>query len=142
MERVLELPEFPDSRVMFSTEVAARADSEWQTELAVSGSYDGPTDIVASRGYRLWWRIQRNLLRERGTAMLVRSTGELVTSEWTSTITIDRDMAKRFPTSGQVARVDITPFRIEGATLSYDWHGSVAQPAPYPKRSRTPQRDR
>jgi hypothetical protein len=134
----LELPEFPNTRVMFSTEVVAKSKSEWRTELALSGSYDGPTDFVASRGYRLWWRIERGLLRERGMAMLERSGGELVASEWTSTITIDRDLAKRFPTSGQVARVHISPFRIDGSTMSYDWHGAVAAQAPFPKRTRTP----
>jgi hypothetical protein len=67
-------------------------------------------------------------------AMLERSDGELIASEWTSTITVDRDIAKRFPTSGQVARVLISPFRIEGATMRYDWRGTVSPQAGFPKR--------
>jgi hypothetical protein len=132
----LELPDFPETRFLFATEVVATSKSEWHTELALSGTYDGPTDFVASRGYRLWWKIERGLLRERGMAMLERSSGELVASEWTSTITIDREMARRFPTSGQVARVVISPFQIDGAKMRYDWHGAVAAQAPYPKRTR------
>ena len=134
---MLELPDFPESRVVFTTEVVATSKSKWHTELALTGSYDGPTDFVASRGYRLWWRTERGLLRERGMAMLERSSGELVASEWTSTITIDREMAKRFPTSGQVARVVIAPFRIDGATMRYDWRGAVSAQAPFPRRART-----
>jgi hypothetical protein len=42
-----------ETRVVFSTEVVASSDAEWQTEMTLSGSYDGPTDFVASRGYRL-----------------------------------------------------------------------------------------
>lgn len=137
VERVLELPEFPETRVVFSTEVVASSDSEWHTELSLSGSYDGPTDFTASRGYRLWWQIERGLLRERGLSMLERSGGELVATEWTSTITIDRDMAKRFPTSGQVARVTFSPFDIDGSTMRYDWHGAVAAQAPFPQRRRS-----
>lgn len=132
------MPDSPGSRIVFATDVVATSPTEWHTDLRLEGSYDGPTDFVASRGYRLWWRTDRRLLRERGMAMLERSNGELVASEWTSTITIDREMANRFPSSGQIARVVISPFQIDGSTMRYEWLGALSAQAPFPKRTRRP----
>src|SRR4029079_16671404 len=112
--RVLTLPEFPDSQVTFSTRVTCDSETEWSTVIEIGGIYDGPVDFVASRGYRLWWTIHEDHLLERGMAMLERSSGEFVASEWTSTILIKPDAAKRYTHSNEVARITISPFKIEG----------------------------
>jgi hypothetical protein len=70
-------------------------------------------------------------------AMLERANGELVASEWTSTISVAADVAKRLPPSGQVARVMISPFEVDGHTMRYEWHGTVAAQAPFPSRQRS-----
>lgn len=114
----------------------ASSAEEWSTELTLAGTYDGPTDFVASRGYRLWWTINRGRLLERGMALLERSQGGLVACEWTSTITVDAKMAAQFPRSGQVARISITPFEVDGAAMKYEWHGEIAQQTPFPRQRR------
>src|SRR4029079_10980000 len=121
--RVLTLPEFPDSQVTFSTRVTCDSETEWSTVIEIGGVYDGPVDFVASRGYRLWWTIDEDHLLERGMAMLERSSGEFVASEWTSTISINSDVAKRFSRLGEVARITISPFKVDGSKMSYEWNG-------------------
>ena len=134
------LPDFPGCEVEFSTSVTAPSENEWSTEIAVSGSYDGPTDFVASRGYRLWWTLDKGRLLERGMALLERSSGEFVASEWASTITVDSRMVERFPRLGENARIDISPFKIKDNAMSYDWHGTVAAQMPYPGQYGTDKR--
>lgn len=64
--------------------------------------------------------------------MLQRSSGELVDSEWVSTIAMDPRTLQRFPRSGEVARISISPFDIDGNTMTYAWNGAVAAVRPYP----------
>ena len=131
---MLTLPEFPDCQVTFSTRVEAESATDWSTVIEIGGVYNGPFDFVASRGYRLWWTIDDDHLLERGMAMLERSSGEFVASEWTSTISVNSDAAKRFPQPEQVARISIAPFKIKGSKMSYEWSGTVARLAPFPRR--------
>jgi hypothetical protein len=126
------LPDFPHCEVEFSTRVTAEAENAWSTEIAISGSYDGPTDFVASRAYRLEWTSDHNRLLERGIAMLERSSGELVASEWASMITVDRRVLEAFPRSGEIARIVISPFKLKGNSMSYEWHGTIAAQMPFP----------
>lgn len=64
--------------------------------------------------------------------MLQRSSGALVESEWVSTIAVDARTLQRFPRSGEVARISISPFDIDGNTMKYEWNGAVAAVRPYP----------
>lgn len=139
LERVLSIPDFPSSEIQFSTTVIPQSETEWSTEIEVSGTYDGPTDFIASRGYRLWWTHDGERLLERGIAMLERSSGELVASEWVSTIRVDAQTLTRFPKSGEVARIRVSPFDIDGNSMSYKWNGTVATVSPYPTFDRSGQ---
>lgn len=111
--------------------------TEWVTELEVSGTYDGPTDFVASRGYRIWWTHDEARVLERGVALLERSSGELVASEWESTIESDARRLNGFPRSGQVGRITISPFAMDGNTMTYEWKGSMETMRPYPTFGRS-----
>ena len=71
---------------MFDADVTALSASEWSTDLTVSGTYDGPTDIVSVRDYEIDWTASGKTLVEKGRATLVSSSGRSVRSEWSSTI--------------------------------------------------------
>jgi hypothetical protein len=133
VRRVLTMPDFPDTEVRFSVRVAAAEPGDWTTELEIDGRYDGPTDFVAARGYRLAWTHEDGRLLERGSAVLERATGEFVVSEWSSTINADQRMLAKFPKRGEVARVDFSPFAVEGNQMSYEWRGHVDAQRAFPR---------
>ena len=84
VHRTVSYPEFPDSQLVFETEVKAVGKTEWSTKIAVSGTYNGPTDIASIRDYQLDWTTDGQSLSEKGSATLMTLTGKSVRSNWTS----------------------------------------------------------
>ena len=111
---------------MFDADVTALSASEWSTDLTVSGSYDGPTDIVSVRDYEIDWTASGRTLLEKGRATLVSSSGRAIRSEWSSTIRAKDHGFRGFPSAGEVVRVSISPFKVEGSKMSYTWQGTVS----------------
>ena len=131
VRRTVTYPDHPNSTFVFDTEVRAIGGGQWSTNLRVTGTYDGPTDIVSVRDYQVNWTTDGKTLAERGRATLLSASGDAVRSEWTSTITpLAPDLAA-FPVAGEVANVSYSPFELAGDTMSYEWEGSVqARPGP------------
>jgi hypothetical protein len=124
VRRTVSYPEFPKSQVVFDTEVTA-AGAEWSTKIMVSGTYDGPTDIVAVKDYQVAWTTDGKSLFEKGTATLELSSGGSVRSVWSSSIVADKPRFARFPREGETINVTYSPFKIEGNKMSYEWEGTV-----------------
>jgi hypothetical protein len=131
--RAVSYPDHPDSLIVFDVRVVAGSDSEWITEIAVTGRYTGPTDIVASDDYQLTWIAEGAKLLESGAASLARSSGERLRQIWSSIITPgeggkeNSPRFETFPAGGQVVNATISPFRIDGRRMSYEWEGTVAK---------------
>ncbi len=125
VHRKLSYPEFPNSEVVFDTEVTALRDSEWSTKITISGTYDGPTDVVSVRDYQLEWTTDGKTLFEKGSATLVLSSGRSIRSIWSSSIVPDKPRFERFPSGGETVNVTFSPFKIDGNQMSYEWHGAV-----------------
>ncbi len=133
VRRVLTMPDHPGTEVRFSVRVSAAEPGDWTTELEIDGRYDGPTDFVASHGYRLAWTHEGDRLLERGSAVLERASGEFVVSEWASTIDVDLRMLAKFPKRGELARVAISRFDVTDREMSYEWTGQVEAQRAFPK---------
>lgn len=125
VHRELSYPEFPKSKVVFETDVKSVSDKEWSTNISISGTYDGPTDVVSVKDYRLEWTTDGRALSEKGSATLVLSSGRTIRSLWSSTYTPERPQFDRFPREGEIVDVTFTPFQINGNQMSYDWHGEA-----------------
>lgn len=126
VERTVSFPEYPNSSLVFRAEVRAANASEWATDLDISGTYDGPTDVVSVRDYEVRWAVEDGALVETGNATLVLSSGGTVRSEWSSSIVAQGQDFSSFAPSGQVVRVTYSPFRIDADSMSYDWEGTVS----------------
>jgi hypothetical protein len=126
VERTISFPDYPNSSIIFETDVRATTQAVWETDLRISGSYDGPTDVVSVRAYELTWTIENGTLIESGTATLVLSSGESLRSTWSSRITSEGQDFRGVPEAGETVRVTVSPFRIDADSMSYDWEGSVA----------------
>ena len=126
VHRTVSYPDFPNSQVVFDTEVTALRDAEWTTKISVSGTYDGPTDVVSVKDYRLEWSTDGNTLFEKGSATLVTSSGRSFGSVWTSSIVPEKPRFERFSRTGETVNVTFSPFRIDGNKMSYSWQGTVA----------------
>lgn len=124
--RTLTYPDFPKSQIVFDVQVRAAADSVWITDISISGTYDGPTDIVSTKDYQLIWIIDGDALLESGSATLELSSGGSVRSVWSSKIIPDKG-CKGFPPAGELINVSISPFRINGNSMSYKWEGTVKE---------------
>jgi hypothetical protein len=125
VHRTLSYPEFPKSGLVFDTEVRAVSDTEWSTKIKISGTYDGPTDVVSVKDYQLEWTTDGKTLSEKGSASLVTSSGRSVRSAWASTYSPDKPHFEHFPPGGESVKITFSPFNIEGKRMSYDWRGTV-----------------
>ena len=123
----MSYPEFATSRLVFEADVTALNPSEWSTDLTVTGTYDGPTDIVGVRDYEIDWTVSGKTLLEKGRATLVTSSGRSIRSEWSSTITAKDGGLRGFPPAGEIVSVSISPFKVEGSKMSYTWQGTVSR---------------
>jgi hypothetical protein len=128
--RAISYPEHPESLIVLDVQVAANK-SEWTTDITISGKYDGPTDIIACQDYQINWIINGNKILESGIAILESSSRKAVRQVWSSIITpkvrfgrIPR-IFRKFPSDGELLRASISPFKIDGNTMSYEWEGSV-----------------
>jgi len=124
--RTVTFPDFPDSELVLNVEVTATSPSEWITEMAINGTYNGPTDIVAKKDYQLDWSTDGKSLIESGSATLESASGEAVRSTWSSVITPEGGL-EGFPAAGEVVSVSISPFQIDGDSMSYEWEGTVQE---------------
>jgi hypothetical protein len=124
VHRTVSYPDFPKSQVVFDTQVTA-VGAEWSTQITISGSYDGPTDVVAVRDYQVEWTTDGKTLFEKGTAVLVLSSGGSVRSRWSSSIVPDQPRFANFPRGGETINVTFSPFKIDGNKMSYEWEGTV-----------------
>jgi hypothetical protein len=140
--RAVSYPDYPGSLVVFDAQVIARADSEWATEIAIYGTYTGPTDVITSDEYRLTWVSGSPRLLESGSASLGCSSGERLQQIWSSIITPTGDSQESlarimaFPAGGQVINATISPFRIDGHRMDYEWQGTVARQEQDPQQTR------
>jgi hypothetical protein len=131
--RAVSYPDHPESLLVFDVRVVASGESEWATEIAINGRYTGPTDIVASDDYRLTWVADGAKLLESGASSLARPGGESLRQIWSSIITPGEgakegsSRIKRFAPGGQVVNATISPFKIDGHRMSYEWEGTVAK---------------
>jgi hypothetical protein len=124
--RTISYPEFPESQIVVDVQVAAASDSEWGTNITVNGTYNGPTDIVSTKDYQLIWTTDGEKLLESGTATLELSSGGSVRQVWSSTIILEEGFNK-FPPAGELISVSISPFKIDGNSMSYEWEGTVKE---------------
>ena len=130
VSRAVSWPDHPGSLVIFDVRVEAKGGAEWITEITVSGHYDGPTDIVASEDYQLTWAVDGTRLLESGSASLASASGARVRQIWSSVITPEKGTSRRlaqFPSCGEVVEAKISPFRIDGNRMSYEWEGTVTK---------------
>ncbi len=104
-------------------------DKEWSTKITISGTYDGPTDVVGVKDYRMEWTTDGKTLFEKGSATLELSSGRSIQSVWSSSIVPDTPRFDKFPAGGETVNVTFSPFKIEGNTMSYDWKGTVGKMA-------------
>ena len=129
--RAISYPEFPKSKVILDVKVKAASGSEWVTDIYVTGTYDGPNNIVANKDYQIMWSADGGRLLETGSVTLLLSTGESIGQVWSSIITPENRpdrvsaMFKKFPKSGQVVTASISPFKINKNGMSYTWDGLV-----------------
>jgi hypothetical protein len=105
--------------------VRSVSEREWTTTITIGGSYDGPTDVIAVKDYRLDWSTDGKTLSEKGSSTLQLASGKSVRSEWTSIITPTKPNFERFASSGETATVTFTPFQIDGNKMTYEWSGTV-----------------
>lgn len=124
MRRSITYPDHPGSGIETEAVVKAGVGNVWDTHITVSGTYTGPTDIVAVRDYKLTWNREGLNIIESGSATLVLQSGGTVRQRWTSTITPVRAL-KELPPAGESISITVSPFRITGNSMSYDWEGTV-----------------
>ncbi len=125
VRRTVTYPDFANSRLDFEAEVRAVKDDEWSTDIAIGGTYDGPTDVVAVKDYTVLWSSDGKTLFEEGSADLVLASGGIVRSKWTSDILPTRQDLRDFPKEGERVMVSYSAFAIRGNTMSYEWEGTV-----------------
>jgi hypothetical protein len=128
--RAVSYPDHPESLILFDVQVIATSESDWTTEITINGTYTGPTDIVASEDYQLTWVADGGKLLESGGSSLARSSGERLRQVWSSIITPGEGTTESSPrlalaAGGQVIDATISPFKIDGGRMTYEWEGTV-----------------
>lgn len=122
--RTISYPDFPESKIVTDAQVKATRKSEWDTNITINGTYNGPTDIVSTKDYQLIWTTDGKNILESGSATLELKSGGSVRQVWTSTITPEHGLDK-FPQAGELINISISPFQIDGNSMSYKWEGTV-----------------
>jgi len=128
--RAVSYPDYPESLILFDVRVAAVAELEWVTDIFINGKYNGPTDIIASNDYKLTWVADGPKLLETGVASLELSSGKHLRQVWSSIITPEEASEEvsrlaKFPSVGEVITAKISPFKLDGNSMSYAWEGTV-----------------
>lgn len=124
LSRTISYPDFPESKIVTDAQVKAVRNSEWDTNITVNGTYNGPTDVIAAKDYQLIWTTNGKSIIESGSATLELSSGKSVRQVWSSTITPEQGFEK-FPPGGELITISISPFQIDGNRMSYKWEGTV-----------------
>jgi hypothetical protein len=124
MVRTITYPQFPGSKIVTNAQVKATRESEWDTNISINGTYDGPTDIASVQDYQLTWTTDGKNVLELGSATLVLKSGGSVRQTWESTITPARGVS-RFPKAGERINISVSPLQVDGNKMSYSWEGTV-----------------
>ncbi len=122
--RTITYPDFPESRIVTNAQVKAIRNSEWDTTITIDGTYNGPTDVVSAKDYQLIWTTDGKNILESGSTTLALASGGSVRQVWSSTIAPEQGFDK-FPQAGEQISISITPFKIDGNKMSYQWEGTV-----------------
>ncbi|MFZ0611482.1 MAG: hypothetical protein WAM73_04530 [Desulfobacterales bacterium] len=122
--RTITYPDFPESKIVTEAQVKAATETEWNTTIAINGTYNGPTDVVSAKDYQLTWTADGKNILESGSATLGLASGGSVRQVWSSTITPERGFDK-FPSGGELVTLNISPFKVDGNKMSYTWEGTV-----------------
>jgi hypothetical protein len=122
--RTITYPDFPGSQIETNAKVKAAKDTEWDTNISINGTYNGPTDVVSVKDYQLEWTSDGKSILESGSASLGLKSGGSVRQVWKSTITPEREIAK-VPPSGELISVSISEFKMDGNKMSYKWEGTA-----------------
>jgi hypothetical protein len=122
--RTISYPEFAGSQITTNAQVKAAKDSEWDTNISINGTYNGPTDVVAVKDYQIIWTSDGKSILESGSATLELKSGGSVRQVWKSTITPEHGI-EDFPQSGELITVSISQFQVNGNKMSYTWEGTV-----------------
>jgi hypothetical protein len=109
---------------MYESEVIA-VGAEWTTDITISGTYNGPTDVVAVEEYEVEWTSDGETLFEEGAATLVLASGGSLRSLWSSSISPTNPRFAGFPPGGETINVEVSPFEIDGNEMTYEWTGTV-----------------
>jgi len=139
--RALSYPEYPECLIVLDVQVIAANKSEWVTDICINGTYNAPTDIVSCKDYQIKWIIDGKKLLESGTAILELSSGKSVHQTWSSIITPKERSGKfplafdKFPSDGELISASISPFQIDGNSMSYEWEGTVKKGASEEQRN-------
>jgi hypothetical protein len=124
MIRTITYPDFPESKIVTNAKVKATKDTEWNSTIAINGTYNGPTDVVSAKDYKLKWTAGGKNILESGSATLELASGGSLRQVWSSTITPEYGFDK-FPPDGETITISISPFKIDGNKMSYTWEGTV-----------------
>ena len=122
--RTITYPDSSGSQIVTNAQVKAVKDSEWDTNITINGTYNGPTDVVGVKDYQVTWTSDGKNILESGSATLELKSGGSVRQVWKSTITPERPFEK-FPPAGELITVSISPLQIDGNKMSYKWEGTV-----------------
>ena len=122
--RTISYPDFPGSQIVTNAQVKAATNSQWDTNISINGTYNGPTDVVSVKDYQLVWTSDGKSILESGSAALELKSGGSVRQVWKSTITPASGIDK-FPQAGELITVSISKFQISGNKMSYTWEGTV-----------------
>jgi hypothetical protein len=129
--RAVIYPEYPESLLVIDVQVTASKNLEWHTHISIHGRYHGPTDVTACKDYQLEWTIEGKQLLESGTSTLELSSGKPLRQSWLSIITPKERSIEfppsscQFPAEGELINASISPFKIDGNKMSYEWEGTV-----------------
>ncbi|MCP4340915.1 MAG: hypothetical protein GY799_18995 [Desulfobulbaceae bacterium] len=122
ISRTITYPDLPESKIVTDAKVNAANSSEWDTNITINGTYNGPTDIVSVKDYQLKWTTDDKNILESGSATLELKSGGSVRQVWTSKITPERSFDK-FPQTGELITISFSQFQIDGNSMSYKWEG-------------------
>ncbi len=124
ISRTISYPDFPESKIVTDGKVKATKSSEWNTNITINGTYNGPTDIVSVKDYQIIWTIDGKNILESGSATLELKSGGSVRQVWTSKITPEQSFDK-FPQAGELITISFSIFQIDGNSMSYKWEGTA-----------------
>ncbi|MGB7201397.1 MAG: hypothetical protein WBD16_03915 [Pyrinomonadaceae bacterium] len=124
VQRTILYPDFPESKIVTDAQVKASGNAEWNTNITINGTYNGPADVISVKDYQLVWNADGKNINESGSGTLELKSGGTVRQVWSSTITPERGIEK-FPQTGEQINITISPFQIDEKGMSYKWEGTV-----------------